>query len=1414
MTIAPERLRAETSGAQISGVDPSGVQPTRAPEEPRLPHRRIAACAALSACAGAWVAGGLLQSASLARAVGALGVAIGVGLMALSTRSARPALLQYAVLPVSAIVGALLIAPDAQGGTANIFGLVGEALHSGGLREPPVAFDPGWRFVLVVLFAITGAGAVAVATSMRNAAFAVIAPLPIVLGGALLQPKGAELTSSTVGVFLMFASLGVAYGSELVGRGATSSSFELRRLLRGAAMLGALMVVMVGLGKASLLFPDTNKDRVIPPQRPPASPPEPDRELFRVAGESPGPWRVGVLDVFDGRGWLLPPYDRGRNVEMVGGAVPDVATARGSHEVRFHVSDLRGVVLPVPAGAIVVRAPEATTWDPRIGVPLLERRIPQGLDYTAVVRPPPDGRAMTASASPPQTIIKGFVEGNGTLPPAPGAILSMLERAPNDQFDRLQFLRDQLYANVTAAGGGSPIDVPPARVVAMLAKGVEASPYEIVAAEALLARWAGVPSRIGYGYYGGDRVADGSVLHPRDARVWLEAYFTPYGWVPLVGTPVRAKPSDSSALKNVDPRVRPSDELALTVFIPTERHTIKQLFEVVRFWIAVATPFVVGVIALIALWPALLKARRSRKRARWGHRNAPLGRILVSYAELRDLCCDLNIGETHEPPLSFLRWFRQDDQLEELSWLVTRALWGDLRRDIRAEDVEACDDLVASVRARLLHEQTLINGFLAKVSRASLRAPYTSQIPNCWHPSRARAALRAASRAVRRAVRPRILHGRRPARATTMMLGLVMLASSCSTGVSRTAVLTSLRFPERIAPATLLGYTFKREAKAEAQYAHAGVDSLVAAGEVFTVRLESVVQASLQISVLKPKVDTSSTRDRDEIERSIGGSFEDFRLGIRHIRVRREDERTLYLWFPPASNTMELLVARKKFTDVERLLRGIIAYQLGLPVDLVAGRNSSSQALEPGQTPSTAPGAPGIVPDVSCPTSRPNRDLLAAPQKTTRMTLVPGGAVSDRIRVEARVGIHNSTSTERTYAATFYLDREDEVHRIGDDTVTVQPGAAGLASVTFATAGYRGAHKVLYRLSGGARVDRGSQPLTVLSAIRRGLPRLQAAWLDPLGLSQGVYLRDCPVRHEDVRSMMDAMHGVGMDTIVITYAEYQGHFFYPSAITFYDRDIRGISQGQLFDFDLLGTVLDQADRNDMRVMLGLGRGGDTGLMESIGRGGDERISDAIALGGKVANELWTRYGGHDSFYGWYLTHESSEIPRAGAYYDPLADTLHELSPDKPVMIAPTGTPEVDVRSIRESHVDIFAYQDAVGAGYDGGGGGYTYDPEVRIAQLDEAFGRYRSIHDEADKHLWADLEVWEMDGSHGYSNAYPARFGRVRRQLAIEAKYADVISGYEWAGFLQAPNVRSRLNDPRALALFRAYAAYVRRDPR
>jgi Domain of unknown function (DUF4434) len=445
----------------------------------------------------------------------------------------------------------------------------------------------------------------------------------------------------------------------------------------------------------------------------------------------------------------------------------------------------------------------------------------------------------------------------------------------------------------------------------------------------------------------------------------------------------------------------------------------------------------------------------------------------------------------------------------------------------------------------------------------------------------------------------------------------------------------------------------------------------------------------------------------------------------------------------------------------------------------------------------------------------PPRPAPKPSQTTPHLTVIPPGPVSDKIRVELRLAIPNPGCAPRTCSVRFYRDRIDPAHQFHAETVTVPPKGIALSRAWSETAGHVGRRVLRCRVESEAGRADVRWPLEVIASETRALPRLQGGWIDPYALSRTTYPRDRDLSARDVRDRLDAMRRLGMNVVIITYVEYFGHFFYPSRVEFFDRDVQRVARGERFDFDVVETILSQGDRNGMHVFLGLGRGGDTQLLWEFDHPDwPERNAEALRIGRRVATELWERYRHHRSFYGWYLTHEMSDLARASAYYNPLADVLHALSPDKPVMVAPAGTPIVTRRSLTDSRIDIFAYQDAVGAGYVPYR--YTYQPEQRLRTLDEVFHAYGQAHEGTGKHLWADLEIWEMDGTRGYSGAYPSPFSRVKRQIAAEASHVELLTAYEVFGFMEPPRSRNRRKDPRSVKLWEEYQRYLRasRPPR
>lgn len=710
---APEHDQAETEGpAQIA-------------------TSRVLIASALAASSGAWMLGGIFEGA-LPRITALLAAVAGIGWLTFTSRFPARAGLQYLLAPIAFVVAVLaaLVLPNPTGVTGTIPELVIRAIRNGGLLEPPVPFDPGWRFLLVALFVLVGGAAASLAMGWRRPYLAPVVVMPLVLGGGFLQTAESELVSGAVSLAFIAASMMVLYTAGLAGEGSVPRGFELRQALKGAGALGLVMILLIALNRSDFLFPAAERTKSLQPQKPKIVPLSevPDRVLFTVRTEAKGPWRLGVLDEYDGKSFLLPPFDPKRIIEVrTGGKV-----AQGTGDpisVGFTIKGLEGHTLPsLPNPTSISRPGAGLGYDPRTQTFRLTQSAPgEGYAYTVSASAPPSGEQLASVPGGVPEDVKEYAK----VPPPPPTVAALLAEAPSNAWERLQFLRNTFYEKVIAAGSGVPVDVHPSQVERMLA-GEEATPFEIVAAEVLLARWAGIPARIGYGFYQGASVPGGYEIHPRDGANWLEAYFPNYGWVPVIGVPPRARASLQSLEKNRNVSARPSDELSLQVYIPVTIENPLLLYQIIRYWIGVALPFVLILALLWVFFPIPLKKIRSSRRTEWARARGPREQIAVECAEFRDLAADLNAGDPYDTPLEYLDRLVEDEEHQEFAWLVTRVLWGDLRRDIQAADVETATQMGRSLRRRLTRAQSPLARVLGLASRASLRRPYDPSIPNVW----------------------------------------------------------------------------------------------------------------------------------------------------------------------------------------------------------------------------------------------------------------------------------------------------------------------------------------------------------------------------------------------------------------------------------------------------------------------------------------------------------------------------------------------------------------------------------------------------------------------------------------------------------------------------------------------------------
>lgn len=693
--------------------------------------------ATLVAVGAGLVTGGIFGSWA-ARLLGLAAAVGGAGWALLTLRNPkREAVYQLALVPLALVAAMILMVPAGGAGPGDLPQAVRDAIESGRLLRPPVPFDSGWIPILTVVFALLGFGAVWVSTALGRARLGMAVPLPVLALTALTQPEDGQFIAGLCAFVPLLAALAVVFGGDNVRASELSKEFELKRALRGVGAAVAAVVALVVLSNASFLFPEPVYDPTDQPQKPrpiPLSQIE-DRVLFEVAAGAPitGPWKTGVLDVYDGEAWRLPPFTKARFVDVPdNGEVNPTLAPRATNRITFTIRGLGNATsLPGTSTPAIVEIDDAlgALFDPRVDVLRMpEGRVPADISYSVSLPPYPNADALLQAPAR-----AGDFTETLEIPEPPPAIRDVLASAPAEPaWARLDFVRKRLRSVAVAAGGGKPDDITPARVAAIIeGPNHEASPYEIVAAEAMLARWAGIPSRIGFGFDGLNDEEGVLTVRPANAAQWLEVYFEGHGWVPLIEAPEQAKQSlDNDPNAQFDPDTVASGEVAVELYIPVKLRSLQLLYQQLRALVVAALPYVLLATCAYLATPTGMRQWRRRKRRRWAEGLGPRASIAVEYAEFRDQAHDLNVGDPLDTPLEYLKRVTPDAEHQELAWLVSRALYGDLSDQLSADDVLAAEELAASLRRRMFRGQPFQVRMIALITKASLRDPFTDEVPN------------------------------------------------------------------------------------------------------------------------------------------------------------------------------------------------------------------------------------------------------------------------------------------------------------------------------------------------------------------------------------------------------------------------------------------------------------------------------------------------------------------------------------------------------------------------------------------------------------------------------------------------------------------------------------------------------------
>ncbi len=401
--------------------------------------------------------------------------------------------------------------------------------------------------------------------------------------------------------------------------------------------------------------------------------------------------RQATLPVLSAAGWQQSQVSLRQGAI---GAVPGVGSAPGggSRQTQLEIGELRSMYLPAPYAPRAQSAPGEWSWDPSslmiIATGQDRNRATEGLRYNVeswdIV---PDGEVLSAArtgvpdgatatmeipSDVPQSIVKltGDITANIDSPALKAAAIQAYLRGP------------QFKYSVQGASGDTNYQA----LETFLTKTRTGYCVQFAGSMALMARIAGIPSRVAVGFLPGQKVGDRYQVTAHDMHAWPELYFEGLGWVRFEPTPSVAtappwtvvapnQPSapPTTAAPSAEPSVEPS--AAAPTEAPTTEVTPPVGPEAARTpvgrYLAMAALGLVVLAVLLAPMVVRVLTRRSRLRGT----GDPAVDVDTAWAEVRDTWLDLGrtwpLGSPRQAGAAVSESLHDDESKAALTGLVT-----------------------------------------------------------------------------------------------------------------------------------------------------------------------------------------------------------------------------------------------------------------------------------------------------------------------------------------------------------------------------------------------------------------------------------------------------------------------------------------------------------------------------------------------------------------------------------------------------------------------------------------------------------------------------------------------------------------------------------------------------------------------
>lgn len=436
--------------------------------------------------------------------------------------------------------------------------------------------------------------------------------------------------------------------------------------------------------------------------------------------------------------------------------------------------------------------------------------------------------------------------------------------------------------------------------------------------------------------------------------------------------------------------------------------------------------------------------------------------------------------------------------------------------------------------------------------------------------------------------------------------------------------------------------------------------------------------------------------------------------------------------------------------------------------------------------------------------------ISCAQDSRVGLALIPPGTITNKVDLDIRAGIVNNSSMSGEYHIYMYLNGTDDANLLHYSSVTLEPGKSHVVRYVLKTEDKTGENSIVLKVFSDGDTYELAKTFEVVDSDIRSTRLIDGAWAGIYHWSE----QEGKHWNDDIRKMTEgqwrelvrSMHDVGMDMIVIqevfrnndyvgshdtTVENYHGRAFYPSEL--YPGRMPVTAK------DPIEAILSEADVQGMSVMIGVG------MFAWF-----DFTSESLSWHKNVAEELWRRYGHHDSFYGFYISEEC-----AGNLYNSeqtqemklvrkkeIADFFREfkrltsgLAPEKPVMLA---TNSMGVRDGADGYPALLENLDILCPF------GFARMPEGDLTGK-EAADMLQKLCDDAGAHLWFDLEAFLFNPD---MSLYPRPIDEIVHDLNLLDNFEKVLC-YQFPGVFSNPEMSIRVGEERTERLYIDYKSYM-----